>query len=58
MTVSCAGLTDVGESRDHNEDGFLVFDMGLDQDLPESGNGGGDFLKRFLTSDDHFPLSA
>ena len=35
MTVSCAGITDVGESRDHNEDGFLVFDMGLDQDLPE-----------------------
>lgn len=35
MTVSCAGLTDVGESRDHNEDGFMVFDMSIDQDLPE-----------------------
>jgi serine/threonine protein phosphatase PrpC len=33
MIVSIAGLTDVGESRDHNEDGFLVFDMALSQEL-------------------------
>lgn len=32
MNVAFAGLTDVGESRDHNEDGFLIFDMGTDQD--------------------------
>ena len=37
MIVSFAGHTDVGESRDHNEDGFLIFDMGLNQDLPEPG---------------------
>jgi len=35
VIVNVAGLTDVGESRDHNEDGFLVFDMGLSQELPE-----------------------
>jgi len=35
VIVNVAGLTDVGESRDHNEDGLLVFDMGLSQDLPE-----------------------
>lgn len=35
MIVSIAGLTDVGESRDHNEDGFLVFDMALNQELPD-----------------------
>jgi protein phosphatase len=34
MIASVAGLTDVGESRDHNEDDFLVFDMGLSRDLP------------------------
>ncbi len=38
MNVSFAGLTDVGESRDHNEDGFLIFDMAQDQDLPEPGS--------------------
>jgi len=35
VIVSIAGLTDVGESRDHNEDGFLIFDMALNQVLPE-----------------------
>ena len=35
MNVSFAGLTDVGESRDHNEDGFLIFDMAMNQDHPE-----------------------
>ncbi len=39
MNVSFAGLTDVGESRDHNEDGFLVFDMGTDQELLEPAAG-------------------
>lgn len=39
MTVNFAGLTDVGESRDHNEDGFLVFDMALSLDLTEPGAG-------------------
>lgn len=38
MIVSFAGVTDVGESRDHNEDGFLVFDMGLNQELLEPGS--------------------
>ncbi len=39
MNVSFAGLTDVGESRDHNEDGFLIFDLGTGQELHEPGVG-------------------
>ncbi len=38
MTVSFAGLTDVGESRDHNEDGFLIFDMVADTDVIEAAS--------------------
>lgn len=38
MNVSFAGLTDVGESRDHNEDGLLMFDMGRNEDLLESAS--------------------
>lgn len=33
-TGSLAGLTDVGESRDHNEDGFLLFDVGSGMEIP------------------------
>lgn len=33
MIASVAGLTDVGENRDHNEDGLLLFEMGPDRDL-------------------------
>ncbi len=35
MTGSLAGLSDVGESRDHNEDGFLIFDLARGIDLQE-----------------------
>lgn len=35
MIVNVAGLTDVGESRDHNEDGFLIWDMSSSEDLLE-----------------------
>lgn len=38
MNVNFAGLTDVGESRDHNEDGFMVFDLGTGQELLEPGS--------------------
>jgi len=33
-TGSLAGLTDVGESRDHNEDGFLLFDATSGREIP------------------------
>ena len=36
MTATIAGLTDVGESRDHNEDGFLIVDAGTGQALPDA----------------------
>ncbi len=39
MKGSLAGLTDVGESREHNEDGFLIFDMALGVDLQELSEG-------------------
>jgi len=37
MIVDFAGLTDVGESRDHNEDGFVIWDMALNQALSDPG---------------------
>ncbi len=39
MNGSLAGLTDQGESREHNEDGFLVFDLARGVDLPEPAGG-------------------
>ncbi len=36
MIGSIAGLTDVGESRDHNEDGFMILDLTSGQELPDS----------------------
>ncbi len=39
MIVSVAGLTDTGESRDHNEDGFLLFEMGPDRVIDEALTG-------------------
>jgi serine/threonine protein phosphatase PrpC len=39
VTGSGAGLTDVGESRDHNEDGFLIWDMAQGVDLEELSEG-------------------
>jgi protein phosphatase len=44
---SLAGLTDQGESREHNEDGFLVFDLAQGIDLQEL-TGGHSFTERPL----------
>lgn len=36
MTATIAGLTDVGGSREHNEDGFLMLDVGTGRELPDT----------------------
>ena len=41
MNVSVAGFTDVGESRDHNEDGLLLFVGAAAESLETKGRAGG-----------------